>query len=242
LRWGSGWFLKFATEAGAITPEERARLRSESWQALLEAADAQAAKQAATEPAAHFLRLLAAVLASQRAHIADTDGDAPDSPARWGWRRLAIQRSNGTDELWQPQGRRIGWTDGESVYLEPDASYSEAARLAGEQGESLTAAPQTLRRRLFERGFLLSTEEARQTLLTRKTVEGTRRKVLHLAARHFYDDGQDGPETRPTKLTNQPDHETCPRGNLTTENPQKHWEKQRIGQFGQFEKHPIPGL
>ena len=105
---GFRFFLLFAESVGAITPGERARLRSESWQALLEAADLQAAKQEATEPARHFLRLLAAVLASQRAHVAGIDGGAPEGPARWGWRRKDTLTSIGPQTEWQAHGRRIG--------------------------------------------------------------------------------------------------------------------------------------
>jgi len=175
-------FLQFAESAGAITCDERARLRSESWQALLEAADLQQAKQEATEPARHFLRLLAAIFASQRAHAAGIDGEAPDSPARWGWRRKDTETSIGRQTEFLPQGRRIGWVDGVSLYLEPDASYSEAQRLAAESNESLAVAPVTLRRRLRERGFLASEDSARETLLVRRKLEGGQKNVLHLLA------------------------------------------------------------
>jgi hypothetical protein len=207
-------FLLFAETIGAITPDERARLRSESWQALLAAADLQAVKQETTEPARHFVRLLAAVFASQRGHVAGIDGGAPEAPARWGWRKHSF---NSFVEF-LPQGRRIGWTDGESLYIEPDAAYSECQRLAAEQNESLAVAPVTLRRRLAEHGMLLSTDENRQTLLFRKTVEGTRRNVLHMAARI---------------LDCEPDHgnpttETRPNQNPTTENPGKHGKNQGL--------------
>jgi hypothetical protein len=175
---GFRFFLQFAELAGAISAPERGRLRSESWQALLAAADLQVVKQEAAEPAKNFLRLLAAVLASQRAHVAGIDGDAPEAPARWGWRKHLL---NSLVE-WLPQGRRIGWTDGQALYLEPDASYSEAARLAAEQNEGLTVAPVTLRRRLRERGFLASEDPARGTLLVRRKLEGGTKNVLHLLA------------------------------------------------------------
>lgn len=182
-------FLTFAEVAGAVTHSEAERLQSESWQALLEAADLQAVKQEASEPARHFLRLLAAVLASQRAHVAGIDGDAPEGPARWGWRKQAASFA----VEWMPQGRRIGWTDGQSLYLEPDASYGEAQRLAVEQNESLAVSAATLRRRLKERGFLASEDSARQTLLVRRRLEGGTRNVLHLLAAVVCPDERENP-------------------------------------------------
>lgn len=222
-------FLQFAELVDAITPSERARLRSESWQALLEAADLQQAKQEATEPARHFLRLLAAIFASQRAHAAGIDGEAPDNPARWGWRRKDTETSIGRQTEFQPQGRRIGWIDGQALYLEPDASYSECQRLAAESNESLAVATVTLRRRLQERGFLLSTDENRETLLVRKTVEGTRRRVLHVSAEILDEEKPDHGD---------PTTETRPRDNPTTKNPVKHGEKQELVGLVGFQNIP----
>lgn len=220
---GFWFFLKFADESGAISPKERARLRSESWQALLTAADAQAAKQATSEPAMHFLRLLAAVLASHRAHIAGIDGDEPENPARWGWRRSVIQRSNFTDEAWQPQGRRIGWTDSESVYLEPDASYSETQKLAAEQNESLSVGAATLRRRLKERGFLASEDSARQTLLVRRKLEGGTKNVLHLLAAVVFPDGPEGSDNPTFNPTSDGQNPTSAQGAT------RHWQNPTSG-------------
>lgn len=179
---GLRFFLLFAKTVGAITQDERARLRSESWQALLEAADLQAAKQEATEPAQHFLRLLTAALASKTAHVADIDGNAPTSPERWGWQKRRVVNGTVTAEEWQSQGRRIGWTDGQALYLEPDAAYSVAARLATEQNETLAVSAAILRRRLKERGFLATVDTARETLTVRRKLEGGQKDVLYLLA------------------------------------------------------------
>jgi hypothetical protein len=75
----------------------------------------------------------------------------------------------------------IGWTDGENVFLEPDVVYAEVQRLAVEQGESLPVTPQTLRRRLKEKGLLATTDTARRKLTVRKMFQGDRREVLPVA-------------------------------------------------------------
>jgi hypothetical protein len=68
------------------------------------------------------------------------------------------------------------------VYLEPEAAYAEAQRLAGEQGEGLAVSGRTLRKRLKERGLLASTDTNREMLTIRRTLGGRRREVIHLLA------------------------------------------------------------
>jgi hypothetical protein len=147
-----------------------------------------------SEPTVVFLELLAAAIASGRAHVAGPDGLRPisafnDLAAKehvnrnadpWGWRPHAIGAGEHGHVEWQPQGRRIGWIDGPNLYLEPQAAYAEAQRLAGEQGEALTVSARTLWRRMRDRGLLVSTERGK--LKTRQTVGGQRRYVIHVTA------------------------------------------------------------
>src|SRR6266851_881549 len=93
----------------------------------------------------------------------------------WGW------RCNQHGE-WEPKGDRVGWRgDGDHVYLDPDASYAAVQRLGQEVGDRLSLTPQTLRKRLKERGMLVTTDTGRQVLTVRRTLEGQRREVLHLS-------------------------------------------------------------
>ena len=86
---------------------------------------------------------------------------------------------------WQPQGDRVGWVDGDSVYLDPDASYRTAQLMAGASGESISVTPRTLHKRLKERGLLVSCESQQRRLTCRQYLEGTRRRVLHLHTSTF---------------------------------------------------------
>ena len=176
LALGLRHLLDFAVAAGALSAGERAALWERGWSALCEAGSAQAEHGRAADPVEAFVRLLAAALASGRAHVAAPDGGYPDTPAAWGWRRETIR---GSPE-WAPQGRRVGWVDGEALYLEPEASFAAAQEMAGAQGEGLAVSVQRLRRRLKERGLLASTDAKRETLTIRRVVEGASRNVLHL--------------------------------------------------------------
>ncbi len=172
---GWRWWLDYALAVGALDAAERAELDHRVWAALEEAGAGQADHVAAAEPCGHFLRLLAAALASGRAHVAAPDGDCPTGAEAWGWRHTG----DGCD----PLGRRIGWIDGADLYLEPEAAYAEAQELARHQGDSLPVAPRTLWRRLRERGLLAGWDSLRQRNTVRRTLGGVRdRDVLYLLA------------------------------------------------------------
>jgi hypothetical protein len=181
LALGLRHLLDFALSAGAISEAERAEYWRRGWAALGEAAAAQAAHVAAAEPAGMFLRLLSAAIAGGYAHVADPAGDAPPEPERWGWRAEEFYAREGTAVRHKAQGVRVGWLADGELYLEPEASFAAAQSFARDQGDCLPVAAATLRRRLRERGLLASTDEARGKLTVRRTLQGARRDVLHIA-------------------------------------------------------------
>jgi hypothetical protein len=138
------------------------------WDALSEAAAAQAKHQAQAEPTARFLALIRGLLVCGRAHIASSDGTVPDwSPQSCGWRGMT------------PQGDCIGWIDGEDIYLEPMAAHQSVQNAARNSGEDLAVTPATLRKRLNEKGLLASIDVKRQTLTIRRVLCGSSKDVLH---------------------------------------------------------------
>jgi hypothetical protein len=210
-------FLDYAHEAGAISEAEARALRKRAWKALGGAAQAQHAHQATGDPAERFLELFRAALAAGRAHVAGADGHEPDMAPSWGWRMLDRAYD------WRPQGDRVGWLDGEHLYLQPDASYAVAQRLARDQGQEFVLAPRTLHKRLSERELLVSTEGGRNTLTVRRTLEGARRSVLHLHAASILGD-------KPTDQPDQEADELC-------------YPSSQAGQFvGQFDSELPEGL
>ncbi|HEU5001543.1 MAG TPA: hypothetical protein VFW71_02030 [Actinomycetota bacterium] len=174
-----GWhyLLSWALSAGAINEDEWAAWWSRAWEAVGRAAGAQGYHQRGGEPAQRFLELLSRAVASGRAHLASPDGDRPDVDGGvWGWRR----NSHGD---WEPKGERVGWlAEGGNLYLDSDASYAAVQRLGQEVGDRISVTPQTLRKRLKERGVLASTDTNRQVLTVRRVLEGQRREVLHLSS------------------------------------------------------------
>ena len=175
LALGLRHFLLFAHDASAISTEEAREFWERGWRALGGAAAAQPQHQAANEPARRFRELLSAAIASGRAHVADPRGDAPVTPGAWGWRL--------SGDEWRPLGERVGWLQGEEdLYLEPEAAYATVQKQGRDSGDPLAVTGRTLRKRLHERGLLLSVDEAREVLTVRRTLGGSRREVLHTSA------------------------------------------------------------
>jgi hypothetical protein len=105
---GIDHLLAFATAVGTIDPARAKELRERCWRALLDAASDQRSHQAASEPAARFIELLAAAVAAGRAHLADEEGDRPANPGAWGWRR--VPEGAFANESWRPMGgASAGW-------------------------------------------------------------------------------------------------------------------------------------
>ncbi len=178
LALGLSTFLEYAADCGAITESEQDELFGRGWKALMAATRSQHRLQADSEATQRYLELLTAALAAGKAHVADLMGGAPDDAGAWGWRAVD---PNDDYALWLPQGDRIGWVSGESLYLNTDAAFNAAQRMGQESGDTLTVGPKTLNKRLHERGLLESTDQARDTLYVRKTAQGAQQKVLHLA-------------------------------------------------------------
>jgi len=171
-------WLDFAHASGALTDTVADALWERGVAALRMAAKDQMQHQDASDPTQRFLKLLIAAIVTGRAHVAGIAGNAPENAEGWGWR----SNESGTSEK-RPLGDRIGWVDGDDVYLEPEASYAVAQRLGRDGGDSIAVGSKTLHKRLHEKGLLVSTEAGRRKLTVRRVLEGQRRAVLHLSAR-----------------------------------------------------------
>ena len=176
----AGWecYLDFATAMGAITPTERAEWWARGRAALETMSARQGDHQAESEPAQRWLELLTAAIVSGDAHVARIDGLPPVPPTAWGWR----ERDAGHPATVEPLGRRIGWLEGDDLYLQPDAAFAVAQTVGERVGDPIRVQPKTLHKRLREQGLLRSVDTARGKTTVRRTCEGKRIDCLHLAA------------------------------------------------------------
>lgn len=200
---GLKMFLQFGLDMGAITEAEQKEFWERGWCALGEAAARQAVYQAGEDPVTRFAELLSAAIASGRAHLAEVEtDDVPRDAEHWGWRRKVVGTGEFEREELQPQGERIGWVAEDGLFLEPNAAYAAAQKLAHVQGDNLSMAQRTLYKRMDERGLLLTSDKDRNT--KRRTVAGQERAVVHLERNYLYRDTvrnvqveaqQDGPSS-----------------------------------------------
>ncbi|HSL82886.1 MAG TPA: toprim domain-containing protein [Thermoanaerobaculia bacterium] len=181
LAFGMEVFLAYALDVGALERAEAESLWERTWKALGNAAALQAAHLEAADPVVRFLELLRAALVSGGAHVASTEGGEPEKPQVWGWREKSVSGILVGPAPWLYQGDRIGWVDGNDLYLDPEAAYRVAQRMSTQDGLSVMS--RTLWKRLKEAGILVTTDETRQRNTVRVTLQGERREVLHLHTR-----------------------------------------------------------
>ena len=80
-----------------------------------------------------------------------------------------------------PQGARVGWLDGQNLFLDVDSAYRVAQAMAA-NGDGIVVGVQTLVKRLHEGAWLKSVDERRGKLKVRRSLSGSRLEVLHLPA------------------------------------------------------------
>ena len=175
-----GWrvFIAFAFEAGAVSEGEMLRLGEHMRAALEQAAQSQAVHVTQAEPAKRYVVLVAEALASGAAHLAAANGGPPESAGAWGWREVTVGPPGGERWEWRAQGKRIGYVKDKDVYLLPAPAYAVAESLLRDTGESLGVSERGLRRRLWQQGFLASTDEKRETHAVQRVLGDARRTVL----------------------------------------------------------------
>ncbi|MEI6914775.1 MAG: DUF3854 domain-containing protein [Armatimonadota bacterium] len=174
---GMTLFLRFALDHQAICQQDHLRLLDLAEKSLLGVMEDTSEQLADSDPAKRFLEILASAISGGNAHIAGSDGDQPKEPQRWGWRR---RESINSPDSWQPMGDRVGWIDGDNLFLDPSVSYRIVQRMARDMGETFPIASRTLRKRLFQQGLLLSVESCRGSYVVRRTLGGARRNVIHV--------------------------------------------------------------
>jgi hypothetical protein len=71
------------------------------------------------------LTLLRSAISAGHAHLATRDGTAPANLGTWGWRSSRASRNRGRAK-WLPQGARVGWLDGQDLFLDINSAYRAA--------------------------------------------------------------------------------------------------------------------
>jgi hypothetical protein len=168
-------YVAFVRETDARTAGECEDVLLRARTAFDQVAAHQAQHVAQADPVPRYLEQLQEALASGDAHLADSKGDKPADPGAWGWRANAMLE-------WRPQGKRIGFLDGDACYLLPETAYQVVQDRLRADGDALGVSERQLRRRLAQRGVLKSADPDRRTHAVQRSLGGRRQTVLHVSA------------------------------------------------------------
>jgi Bifunctional DNA primase/polymerase, N-terminal len=201
LALGVDMFLAFAVAAGAIDEADREVRWEAAWRGFCAAATAQGDEQREEDPVRVFVEAIPEVLAAGMAHVAGRDGEVPQDgdPAALGWRKrsspLYEQKDRETTDVGlthQPVGNRIGWIEGEQLWLAPAASLSAVAQLIRAQGKVIPIGAVTLGKRLRDAGWLTRLGSSGSPTATVK-LSGATQRVWVMARRRVLDKTTDEP-------------------------------------------------
>ena len=180
LRLGLTLFAEFITEAGALSPHEIRYFEERGEKALMTLAARQADNQGEECEVRRFFALIQSALSAGRCHVSDrfNHGAPANNPHFWGWRSIPMpnlgdvpkDEDGNQEQMRKPQGQRIGWSDGDTLFLEGEAAYAVAQSYTREQGATIEISKHTLWKRVFEKGLLTETS-------TEKTEHGTKRRL-----------------------------------------------------------------
>jgi len=164
-------FLEFAVENKVLSAAESQLLFDRCWTALGQLAEKQVLYQISEDPVKRFIELLQAAFVIGRAHLVDSKTqEVPTEAKRWGW------RENRFGDL-TSQGERIGWMNGDEVWLQPDAAFAVVQKIANSQHSTIHVSKETLWKRLAHQG-LIQVSEGEQKNLIKRSVGGLRPRVL----------------------------------------------------------------
>ena len=186
-------FAEFAADHGVILDS--------GWLEHIEAGlraagDTQAQFQATEEPAARFVRLIHAALASGRCHVYPLDGKKPspseDMTAK-GWQLRTFGNEFNARQDWYECGPRIGWFEHDNLYLDPEAAYATVQEFAHHQGQPIPVGQRTLYKALNQKGFIISKDPDGKRLTTKKLLpDGKRPRFLHIGGVGYKKSGASG--------------------------------------------------
>jgi hypothetical protein len=184
---GAELFLDFLTDIGALDSETGSGALLDIERYLQGAFTEQAAYQHEQDEVERFLDLLRASFSSGNAHIACrlNQGPPPSRPHAWGWRSDVVDIAG--DKIYKPTGDCIGWycDKQREIWLEQNAAFAVAQRLAKMQGEAFLLSPASLWRRMGEKELVLATEaraNGTRQLNVKRVIGGRSKRVMILSA------------------------------------------------------------
>ena len=175
-------FAEFASAQGVNLPGD---WLADITAALMQAGQDQQQAIATEEPAARFVRLIESALSSGRCHLKPMDGKPLPSYedfTAYGWQLKTAGFGDKERSDWHECGPAIGRfkrNNTPGIYLDTEASYALAQRIAQEQGHPIPLGQTSLWKDLYAKKHLLTRTEPRYTVNV-KLPDGSTKRFLHL--------------------------------------------------------------
>jgi hypothetical protein len=188
---GADYFLRFATEVGALTKSAAEEWRVRITEGLLSLVAHQQVQQAELDDATRFVEIVHDLLATGRAYIEDEAGTAPSgSEAACGWHQTFVAQGK---KVWatDPTAILIGIVKDEVIYIYSGVAFEHAQTVARRQGNELRPAS-TIFNTLLDRGDIIPYREKRHKhprALARKMLKGFVRNSLLQFPIHAWSEG-----------------------------------------------------
>lgn len=151
---GFNRFIAFALDSGGLTAEQADKLKAQARRDLTALVAQQDEHQALADPVTRFPDLIAQALAAGMVHLATRAGTAPPDAARCGWQEHTVGSGEYMRTEWRPRGDRIGWMEGNEIWLIPDMAFKAADALERSQGRTLGKSLITLAGSLADAGII----------------------------------------------------------------------------------------
>ncbi|MGH3997868.1 MAG: hypothetical protein ACRDTJ_10450, partial [Pseudonocardiaceae bacterium] len=186
----AGWraMLDMSIKRGALTEAEAAELWAKAWAGLVETKRHLMAGAARRTPSDRARELLRTLLMQRRASLrAPDDVAAPERAALCGW-----EPDSGVASGWRERGEAIGWTDGDTVWLNPGAAHAAMTAQGVREGDPLTYTGRGLAEALADAEVIRSEDRKgiRRTSVQRR-IGSMRPRVWELSWSWLFGDDED---------------------------------------------------
>lgn len=177
-----GWelLLKFCLHTKGIDQDQFSQLMRDGEMAINQAIALQHSHHKDADPVEQYIELIKTALTSREAHLTNMkDGTPGEQALSVGWSRDSTATGP------RAHGSRIGWLDGNSVYLDPGAALQVVQKLASSGGQGFPWELKTTSKRLAEAAKLKKTGKGRDRVVVQKTIGQRKYEVLHFDASVF---------------------------------------------------------
>lgn len=166
-------FLLWAKDEKLVDEAFEKRVLANAEAAAKNLAISQAEADQEASDAQRYIELLRSALQTGRGHVASLNGQCPHYASVLGWREE--QGRDGTFHA-RAQGDRIGWVDETHLYIAQQPALSLIKKMSSEVGNYLGSSNGAISKALKEAGWLVKTDEKRNTL--KVSCEGARKNAL----------------------------------------------------------------